>query len=80
MRKQKKQTVFPKEQLSVRGNIEEFRLPDTPLGRLVASFHLVWGYVRFEGKHILQPCIYAPGLVDYPGFIPASVEQVYGKQ
>lgn len=63
---------YPRVQLSAAANMEEFGLPDTPLGRLVAEMPLVWG--RVDGE--IQPCILHPD-VHYPGFMPVTAEEVY---
>ena len=64
--------LFPKHQLSIAGNREEFSIPETPLGDTVCSFRLVWG--RVAG--VIQPCILMKG-VHYPGFQPVSKREVY---
>lgn len=65
---------YPAQQLSMPGNLEEFSIPNTPLGRAVAGFRMVWAKV--EGN--IQPCIFHPG-VRYPGFQPVTAKEVYGR-
>lgn len=62
----------PVAHLSVAGNLDEFRIPDTTLGKRICRLRLIWGYVN--GK--IQPCILHPG-VQYPNFSPATFEEVY---
>lgn len=64
--------IFPAAQLSRAGNLLEFQIPDTELGKVICDFHLVWG--RVNGA--IQPCILHPA-VRYPRFQPITAEQVY---
>lgn len=64
--------IYPAHQLSIMGNMEEFCMPDTTLGKAVCCFHLVWG--RVNG--VIQPCILHPA-VRYPGFQPITADEVY---
>lgn len=57
--------------LSVKGNLDEFGIPDTELGRRVCGFRLAWGVVDKR----VQPCIICAGLT-YPNFRFASREEV----
>ena len=59
--------LYPVQELSSVANREEFGIPDTPLGNLVSSFRLAWGWVEGE----LQACIIHES-VNYPGFRPAT--------
>ena len=63
---------FPKHQLSIAGNRDEFSIPHSDLGDAICSFHLVWGKVNGQ----IQPCILHPGL-SYPGFQPVTAKEVY---
>ena len=68
----KSSIFFPKHQLSIAGNRDEFSIPHSDLGDTVCSFHLVWAKVNGE----IQPCILHPGL-RYPGFQPVTAQEVY---
>ena len=68
----KSSIFFPKHQLSIAGNRDEFSIPHSDLGDTVCSFHLVWAKVNGE----IQPCINHP-MVSYPGFTPVRGKEVY---
>lgn len=58
--------------LSIKGNLDVFRLPDTHLGRTICEFCLAWGVVDKK----VQPCIICSGLT-YPNFRFATREEVH---
>lgn len=64
--------IFPAAQLSRAGNLLEFQIPDTELGKVICDFHLVWG--RVNGA--ILPCILHPA-VRYSRFQPITDENVF---
>ncbi len=67
--------VYPRRQLSIAGNLDEFKIPDTNLGKEICKLHIVWGWV--DG--VMQPCIWMEG-VNYPNFRPATKQEWQSKQ
>lgn len=62
---------MPRTRLSKQGNMEEFMLPDNPMGELVACGDLVWACIAGSA----QPMIYNPKLT-YPPHFSATLSQI----